>query len=185
VKRSKELREQLGAFTFEDVVKELEKPGRDPRDSFVPFAFRDGVHEVADLAPGMVCPGIVTNVTNFGAFVDVGVHQDGLVHVSQLSSHRFVKDPREVVSPGDRVQVKVLSVDLERKRISLTMKLGEPAAAPRADGGRGEAPRFDAGGRGPERPGPGGSGGGRPPARPEPPRPEVDRRWAALAGLKK
>ena len=187
VKRSGELRESLGAFTFEDVVKELEKPGRDPRDTFVPFSFREGVNEVSDLAPGMVCPGIVTNVTNFGAFVDVGVHQDGLVHVSQLSSARFVRDPREVVSPGDRVQVKVLSVDLERQRISLTMRLGEPAARDdaRAAGPRGGA--NDARRDGPGRPaGPGGpGGGGRPPARPEPPKPDVDRRWAALANLKK
>ncbi|MFN7989445.1 MAG: Tex family protein [Thermoanaerobaculia bacterium] len=174
VKRSKELRESLGTFTFEDVVKELEKPGRDPREGFVPFSFREGVHEVKDLEPGMVCPGIVTNVTNFGAFVDVGVHQDGLVHISQLSSARFVKDPREVVNPGDRVQVKVLSVDLPKQRISLTMRLGEPAAAPapRAGGPRPDGPR-------------GGSPAPRPPARPEPPKPEVDRRWAGLANLKK
>ena len=183
VKRSKELRESLGAFTFEDVVKELEKPGRDPRETFVPFSFREGVHEVKDLEPGMVCPGIVTNVTNFGAFVDLGVHQDGLVHISQLSSARFVKDPREVVNPGDRVQVKVLAVDLPKQRISLTMRLGEPAARP--EGGRGKASRGGAPGRGPDGRGPGGGGGGRPPARPEPPRPEIDRRWAGLASLKK
>lgn len=186
VKRSKELRESLGTFTFEDVVKELEKPGRDPRETFVPFAFREGVNAVSDLVPGMICPGIVTNVTNFGAFVDVGVHQDGLVHISQLSSQRFVKDPREVVNPGDRVQVKVLSVDLARQRISLTMRLGEPAThdGVRTEGARGDAP----GGRreGSGRPtGPSGPGGGRPPARSEPPKPEPDRRWAALANLKK
>jgi uncharacterized protein len=177
VKASKELKESLGAFTFDDVVKELEKPGRDPREGFVPFSFRDGVNQVADLVPGMVCPGIVTNVTNFGAFVDVGVHQDGLVHISQLSSTRFVKDPREVVNPGDRVQVKVLEVDLPRQRISLTMRLGEPAAppAPRQEAQRGAAP----GGR------PGGGGAPRPQPRPEPPKPEVDRRWAGLANLKK
>lgn len=187
VRRSKELRETLGTFTFEDVVKELEKPGRDPRETFVPFAFREGVNAVGDLTPGMVCPGIVTNVTNFGAFVDVGVHQDGLVHISQLSSQRFVKDPREVVNPGDRVQVKVLSVDLARQRVSLTMRLGEPATH---DGTRAGAPRGGANdGRrgGPGRPaGTGGAGGGaRPPARPEPPKPETDRRWAALANLRK
>ena len=166
VKGSRELRDTLGVFTFDDVVKELEKPGRDPREGFVPFSFRDGVNQVSDLQEGMVCPGIVTNVTNFGAFVDVGVHQDGLVHISQLSSTRFVKDPREVVNPGDRVQVKVLSVDLARQRISLTMRLGEPAGAP--------APRS-----GPPPP------AGRPQPRPEPPKPQVDRRWAALADLKK
>lgn len=181
VRRSKELRESLGTFTFEDVVKELEKPGRDPRETFVPFAFREGVNAVADLVPGMICPGIVTNVTNFGAFVDVGVHQDGLVHISQLSSQRFVKDPREVVNPGDRVQVKVLSVDLVRQRISLTMRRGEPAAREGARGGANDGRRD-----GPGRPaGPVGAGGGRPPARPEPPKPEPDRRWAALANLKK
>jgi uncharacterized protein len=167
VKGSKELRASLGTFTFEDVVKELEKPGRDPREGFVPFSFREGVNQVSDLTEGMVCPGIVTNVTNFGAFVDVGVHQDGLVHISQLSSGRFVKDPREVVNPGDRVQVKVLSVDPARQRISLTMRLGEPVEVPRpaAPGGRPASPT--------------------PPARPEPPKPGVDRRWAGLAGLRK
>ncbi len=177
VRGSKELKASLGAFTFDDVVKELEKPGRDPREGFVPFSFREGVNQVSDLAPGMVCPGIVTNVTNFGAFVDIGVHQDGLVHISQLSSTRFVKDPREVVNPGDRVQVKVLEVDLPRQRISLTMKLGEPAAptAARPEASRGAAP----GGR------PGGGGAPRPQPRPEPPKPEVDRRWAGLANLKK
>jgi uncharacterized protein len=186
VKGSRELKESLGAFTFDDVVRELEKPGRDPREGFVPFSFREGVNAVADLQPGMVCPGIVTNVTNFGAFVDVGVHQDGLVHISQLSSGRFVKDPREVVNPGDRVQVKVLAVDLARQRISLTMRLGEPAAppTPRPDAARGEAPRGGAPGAGKGGAVPG-SGGPRPPARPEPPKPEVDRRWAGLANLKK
>ena len=91
----------------------------------MPFSFREGVNQVADLTPGMVCPGIVTNVTNFGAFVDVGVHQDGLVHISQLSSTRFVKDPREVVKVGDVVKVKVLEVDVLRKRIALTRRLDD------------------------------------------------------------
>jgi uncharacterized protein len=115
------LREKLGEFTFDDVLKELEKPGRDPRDAFVPFSYRDDIFEVKDLQPNMICPGIVTNVTNFGAFVDIGVHQDGLVHISQLSNV-FVKDPRDVVSPGDRVVVKVLEVNREKNQISLTMK---------------------------------------------------------------
>lgn len=127
VKQSKELSEELGTFTFSDVVAELEKPGRDPRDSFVAFAYRADVHELSDLKPGMVCPGIVTNVTNFGAFVDVGVHQDGLVHISQLAD-RFVKDPREVVSPGDRVNVRVVEIDLDKKRIALTMRSDGEAA---------------------------------------------------------
>ncbi len=102
-------------------MRELEKPGRDPRDSFVPFSFRADIHELKDLQPGMVCPGIVTNVTNFGAFVDIGVHQDGLVHISQLAD-KFVKDPQEVVSAGDRVTVRVLEVKLDKKQIALTMK---------------------------------------------------------------
>ncbi len=115
----------IGEFTFNDIVKELEKPGRDPRDAFKVFTFRDDIFEVKDLKAEMVCPGIVTNVTNFGAFVDIGVHQDGLVHISELA-HKFVDDPRKVVNPGDQVTVKVLGVDLAKKQISLTMKL-EPA----------------------------------------------------------
>ncbi len=121
---------EVGEFTFKDIIEELEKPGRDPRDPFVPFSFRDDIFAVKDLQPGMICPGIVTNVTNFGAFVDIGVHQDGLVHISQISD-RFVKDPREAVNPGDQVKVKVLEVNQEKKQISLTMK-GLSEAAPRA-----------------------------------------------------
>lgn len=124
VKENADLRTQLGEFTFQDLIQELAKPGRDPRDVFVPVRFRDDIHELEDLKEGMVCPGVVTNVTNFGAFVDIGVHQDGLVHLSQLS-HQFVKDPKTVVSPGDLVQVKVLGVDLEKRQISLSMKLSE------------------------------------------------------------
>lgn len=126
VKQAKELKTELGAFTFDDIVKELEKPGRDPREEFVAFQFREDIHEVKDLKPNMTCPGIVTNVTNFGAFVDIGVHQDGLVHISQLSD-KFIKDPREVVSPGDRVQVRVLEVNLDKNQIALTMKSEKPA----------------------------------------------------------
>lgn len=124
LKKRADLREKLGSFTFDDIIQELEKPGRDSREEFVPFQFRDDIHEVKDLKPGMLCPGIVTNVTNFGAFVDIGVHQDGLVHISQLAQ-KFVKDPREVVSVGDRVQVKVLEANLEKKQISLSMKVQE------------------------------------------------------------
>jgi uncharacterized protein len=121
----------IGEFTFDDIVRELEKPGRDPRDMFKAFQYRDDIQELKDLKAGMICPGIVTNVTNFGAFVDIGVHQDGLVHISELS-HQFIEDPRKVVSPGDQVQVKVLAVDLDRSQISLTMKLEEkPKEAPR------------------------------------------------------
>jgi uncharacterized protein len=137
VKNAKELELELGAFTFADVVKELEKPGRDPRESFVPFTFRQDIHTLGDLQPGMVCPGIVTNVTNFGAFVDIGVHQDGLVHISQLAD-KFVKDPREVVSPGDRVSVRVLEVKLDKQQIALSMKSGssgEVSRGPRPGGG--------------------------------------------------
>ncbi|MCS6837455.1 MAG: RNA-binding transcriptional accessory protein, partial [Bdellovibrionaceae bacterium] len=112
----------IGEYTFEDIVKELEKPGRDPRDPFKVFKFRDDIFQIKDLKPGMICPGIVTNVTNFGAFVDIGVHQDGLVHVSELSEN-FVSDPKTFLSPGDQVQVRVLGVDLEKNQISLSMIL--------------------------------------------------------------
>jgi uncharacterized protein len=139
VKRDAQFRADVGQFTFDDIVMELERPGRDPRESFVAFSFRDDIHELKDLTPGMTCPGIVTNVTNFGAFVDIGVHQDGLVHVSQLAD-RFVKDPREVVSPGDRVTVRVVEVNLAKSQIALTMKRGADAARPpsRQDGPRPE-----------------------------------------------
>ncbi len=121
LKKDTAFKEEVGEFTYADIIKELEKPGRDPRDQFVHFQFRDDIHEVKDLTVNMLCPGIVTNVTNFGAFVDIGVHQDGLVHISQLSD-KFVKDPREVVNPGDRVKVRVLEVNAEKSQISLSMK---------------------------------------------------------------
>ena len=114
-------RDRRGLPTLRDIVAELEKPGRDPREAFEPPRFRDDVREMEDLKAGMQLEGVVTNVTHFGAFVDVGVHQDGLVHVSQLAD-RYVSDPREVVKVGDRVQVRVLEVDLQRKRISLSRK---------------------------------------------------------------
>ncbi len=129
VKRDAQFRSEVGQFTFDDIVKELERPGRDPRDSFVVWSFRDDIHEITDLTPGMVAPGIVTNVTHFGAFVDIGVHQDGLVHVSQLAD-RFVKDPRDAVSPGDRVTVRVLEVNLAKHQIALTMKTGADRTRP-------------------------------------------------------
>ncbi len=113
----------VGEFTLRDIVEELKKPGRDPRAEFEPPKFRDDVRTMEDLKPNMQLEGVVTNVTAFGAFVDIGVHQDGLVHVSQLSD-RFIKDPAEVVRPGDRIKVRVLEVDLVRKRISLTAKSG-------------------------------------------------------------
>ena len=112
----------VGEFTFDDILRELEKPGRDPRDAYKVFQFRDDIFEVKDLKEGMICPGIVTNVTNFGAFVDIGVHQDGLVHISELAN-KFVDDPRKVVNPGDHVTIRVLAVDLDKNQISLSMRL--------------------------------------------------------------
>jgi uncharacterized protein len=114
----------VGEPTLKDILAELQKPGRDPRDSFEPPAFRDDVRTMEDLKPGMTLEGVVTNVTAFGAFVDIGVHQDGLVHISQLAD-RFVKDPNEVVKAGDKLKVRVIEVDMVRKRIALTARLGE------------------------------------------------------------
>jgi protein Tex len=128
--------DKFGLPTVTDIVRELEKPGRDPRPAFHTAAFTEGVEKIGDLVPGMVLEGQVTNVAAFGAFVDVGVHQDGLVHVSALS-RTYVKDPREVVKPGDIVRVKVLDVDVPRKRISLTLRLDDdaaPIAAPKRGG---------------------------------------------------
>ena len=122
--------ERFGLPTVQDIFKELEKPGRDPRPEFRTASFADGVEEVKDLVPGMMLEGVVTNVAAFGAFVDIGVHQDGLVHISALSN-TFVKDPHEVVKAGQVVRVKVLEVDLPRKRIALTMRLSDEAAPPR------------------------------------------------------
>ncbi|MEU9589404.1 Tex family protein [Streptomyces sp. NPDC048193] len=119
--------EKFGLPTVSDILKELEKPGRDPRPAFKTATFKEGVEKISDLASGMVLEGVVTNVAAFGAFVDVGVHQDGLVHVSAMSK-TFVKDPRDVVKPGDIVKVKVLDVDIPRKRISLTLRLDDEAA---------------------------------------------------------
>jgi len=127
--------ERFGIPTVSDILRELEKPGRDPRPAFTTAAFREGVETLADLAPGMVLEGVVTNVAAFGAFVDVGVHQDGLVHVSAMS-RGFVADPRQVAKPGDIVRVKVIGVDLARKRISLTMRLDDEAGAAAGTSGR-------------------------------------------------
>ncbi|MCQ1849695.1 Tex family protein [Neorhizobium galegae] len=126
--------ETFGLPTVKDIIAELEKPGRDPRPSFKTATFAEGVDEITDLKPGMMLEGTVTNVAAFGAFVDIGVHQDGLVHVSQLAD-RFVKDPHEVVKAGDVVKVRVVEVDVKRKRIALTMRKdgGEAAPAPRGD----------------------------------------------------
>jgi len=124
--------ETFGLPTVKDIIAELEKPGRDPRPSFKTATFAEGIDEITDLKPGMLLEGTVTNVAAFGAFVDIGVHQDGLVHVSQLAD-RFVKDPHEVVKAGDVVKVRVVEVDVKRKRIALTMRKdgGEAAPAPR------------------------------------------------------
>jgi uncharacterized protein len=120
--------DKYGLPTVQDVIKELEKPGRDPRPEFRTAKFRDDIQKMQDLTENLVLEGVVTNVTNFGAFVDVGVHQDGLVHISELSS-QFVNDPQKVVKPGQIVQVRVIAVDIERKRISLSLRLS-PAEKP-------------------------------------------------------
>jgi protein Tex len=148
----------VGLFTLNDILAELKKPGRDPRAGFAPPQFRDDVRSLEDLKPGMELEGVVTNVTAFGAFVDVGVHQDGLVHVSQLAD-RFVKDPADVVKVGDKLKVRVLEVDLARKRIALSAKKG---AAPGATAGGAARPGAAAGAPpGGNRPGGGGGRDGR------------------------
>ncbi|MEV7324832.1 Tex family protein [Streptomyces sp. NPDC093970] len=152
--------EKFGLPTIGDILRELEKPGRDPRPAFKTATFKEGVEKISDLSSGMVLEGVVTNVAAFGAFIDVGVHQDGLAHVSALSK-TFVKDPRDVVKPGDIVKVKVLEVDIPRKRISLTLRLDDEAA-PQGGGGRqaegGE--RRQRGGRPPQQRQQGGGRGG-------------------------
>nr|QZD55971.1 RNA-binding transcriptional accessory protein [Glycomyces sp. TRM65418] len=131
--------DRFGVPTVSDILAELEKPGRDPRPEFKAATFKEGVEKVSDLQPGMLLEGAVTNVAAFGAFVDIGVHQDGLVHISALAN-RYVEDPREIVKPGDVVKVKVLSVDLQRQRIALTMRLDDEPEAGGAEprGGRGK-----------------------------------------------
>ncbi|MGK5629240.1 Tex family protein, partial [Streptomyces sp. URMC 123] len=145
--------DSFGLPTVTDILRELEKPGRDPRPAFRTATFKEGVEKIGDLEAGMILEGVVTNVAAFGAFVDVGVHQDGLVHVSAMS-RTFVKDPREVVKPGDIVRVKVMEVDIPRKRISLTLRLDDEAS-PSGGGGRERSP-----GARERSPGAGGSGGG-------------------------
>ncbi|MEU1573530.1 Tex family protein [Streptomyces collinus] len=162
--------ETFGLPTVTDILKELEKPGRDPRPAFKTAAFKEGVEKISDLSSGMILEGVVTNVAAFGAFVDVGVHQDGLVHVSAMSK-TFVKDPRDVVKPGDIVKVKVLDVDIPRKRISLTLRLEDEAAQQGQQGG-GSGERRQRGGRPPQQRqggGRGGQGGGRGGQRQAPP----------------
>ena len=158
----------FGVPTVRDILKELEKPGRDPRPEFVAPSFAEGVEDLKDLAVGMVLEGRVTNVAAFGAFVDIGVHQDGLVHVSALS-HTFVKDPRDAVKAGDVVKVKVMEVDLPRKRIALTMRLDDVPGEARSGrpGQRDDAAQGGGGGGGGNRRG-GQGGGARPPQPPKP-----------------
>ncbi len=142
--------ERFGVPTVADILKELDKPGRDPRPGFVTATFKAGVEDISDLRPDMILEGVVTNVAAFGAFVDIGVHQDGLVHISALSN-QFVKDPHTVVKAGQVVKVKVLEVDAKRKRIALTMRLSDAAPAPgerqdrreRSDRGAAQRPRQD------------------------------------------
>jgi protein Tex len=130
----------FGLPTVTDILRELEKPGRDPRPAFKAAVFKEGVEEIKDLKKGMILEGTVTNVAAFGAFVDIGVHQDGLVHISAMSRN-FIKDPREVVKPGDIVKVKVLEVQAARKRIALTLRLDDET------GGKKEANGSARGGR--------------------------------------
>ena len=169
---------RFGEPTVRDILKELEKPGRDPRPEFKAAQFADGVEDIKDLRPGMVLEGVVSNVAAFGAFVDIGVHQDGLVHISALSD-RYVKDPREVVKAGDIVKVKVLEVDVARKRIALTRRLDDPVGEARGDARpdarRDERPRRDGNApRGPK------------PAAPQPQKAPFNSAMAdALRGLKR
>ena len=118
--------DETGLITVKDILGELAKPGRDPRPEFKFAEFKEGIEKMSDLKPGMILEGAVTNVTHFGAFVDIGVHQDGLVHISALTD-KFVKDPREVVKTGEIVKVKVIEVELERKRIALSMRMSDDA----------------------------------------------------------
>ena len=116
--------ERFGVPTVTDIIGELDKPGRDPRPEFKTAEFKEGVEKISDLEPGMTLEGVVTNITNFGAFIDIGVHQDGLVHISQMAD-KFVKDPHQVVKTGELVKVKVMEVDVDRKRIGLSMRLND------------------------------------------------------------
>ncbi|MGZ5969804.1 MAG: S1 RNA-binding domain-containing protein, partial [Polyangiales bacterium] len=140
IDKKKYLQGDVGEFTLDDIIAELKKPGRDPRATFEPPKFRDDVRTMEDLRPGMELEGVVTNVTAFGAFVDVGVHQDGLVHVSKLAD-RFVKDPNDVVKVGDKLTVTVMEVDMVRKRISLSARRGDTPSQGTHQGTAGSTPR--------------------------------------------
>jgi protein Tex len=149
--------ERFGLPTVTDIIRELEKPGRDPRPEFKTANFQEGVEKITDLKPGMVLEATVTNVAAFGAFADIGVHQDGLIHISAMSERR-IADPREVVKPGQVVKVKVLEIDVKRNRIGLTLRLSDPlpqsgareksssGSAKTADRGRPRAEKSDGGG---------------------------------------
>ncbi len=140
---AKYIDDKFGLPTVQDILRELEKPGRDPRPEFKTAAFKDGIEDIKDVRPGMQLEGVITNVTNFGAFVDIGVHQDGLVHVSALST-KFVRDPHSVVKAGDVVKIKVLEVDLPRKRIALTMRLNDELPTTKPENPSGSANRAQA-----------------------------------------
>ena len=132
IKASDFIDERFGLPTILDILAELEKPARDPRGEFKMATFTEGVNEISDLQVGMILEGVVSNVANFGAFVDIGVHQDGLVHISMLAD-KFVSDPRDVVKAGDVVKVKVVEVDVARKRIALTMRLDDDKPTEKRD----------------------------------------------------
>ncbi len=172
--------DSLGLPTLNDIMAELAKPGRDPRETLAPFSFAPGITDIGDLSPGMVLPGVVTNVTAFGAFVDVGVHVDGLVHVSQLSD-RFVKDPSQVVKVQQRVEARVVSVDLERKRIALSLKKEEGRPRDREEARAVESPAGNRPGKsgGFKKRGPGG------PQRPAPEKTPFNNPFGQLAELSK
>ncbi|MDP1892699.1 MAG: Tex family protein [Hydrogenophaga sp.] len=169
--------EKIGVITVKDILTELEKPGRDPRPDFQVARFNDGVNDISDLREGMILEGTVSNVAQFGAFIDLGVHQDGLVHVSQLA-HKFVNDAREIVKTGDIVKVKVMEVDVARKRIGLSMKLGDAPASSGRDGGPRDN-RFEPARQG-QRPGPRGA-----PAPAPAPASAMASAFAKLQGVKK
>ena len=161
ITKKKYVSETVGEFTINDILKELEKPGRDPRDTIEEFRFEETIKTVEDLKQGMTVPGIVTNITNFGVFVDIGVKQDGLVHISQLSN-TYVSDPNEVVKLQQKVMVTVMEVDVARKRISLSMK-GAPGAGAAASGKQQAASQKSSGSGGANRQAPGGKGGDKKP----------------------
>ncbi|GAB1488318.1 Tex family protein [Opitutaceae bacterium] len=179
IRLEKYVTDKVGLPTLNDILAELAKPGRDPRERFEAFSFQEGINKPEDLKPGMKLPGIVTNVTAFGAFVDIGVHQDGLVHVSQLADS-FVKDPAAVVKPGQKVHVTVTEVDLPRNRIALSMRSNPQI------GGRAPLGSAPAGGARPgPRTGPGPGAGSRPAAAPTRPTPSLNNDWFSAALNKK